>query len=70
MQAVVDCCGLFMDINVGWPGKVHDAQIFGNSSFYHKANSGMLFPDWKVNIGGVEVPLLILGDAAYPCYPG
>ena len=32
MQAVVDFRGLFMDVNIGWPGKVHDARVFVNSN--------------------------------------
>lgn len=69
MQAVVDsrCC--FMDVNIGWPGKVHDARVLSNSSFFRKANEGSLFPNWKRRINGVDVPLLILGDPAYPLLP-
>ena len=66
MQAVVDFRGLFMDVNIGWPGKVHDARVLANSSCYKKACNGTLLPDWSRNIGGVNVPLLILGDPAYP----
>lgn len=66
MQAVVDYQGLFIDIYVGWPGKVHDARVFENSSFYKGMVSGTLFPEKKRLINGVKVPLLILGDAAYP----
>ena len=33
MQAVVDFRGMFMDVNIGWPGKVHDARVFGNFIF-------------------------------------
>ncbi len=36
MQAVVDFRGLFMNVNIGWPGKVHDARVFVNSSFYQQ----------------------------------
>ena len=32
MQAMVDFRGLFMDVYIGWPGKVHDAHFFVNSS--------------------------------------
>lgn len=55
MQAMVDFRGLFMDIYIGWPGKVHDARVFANSSLYHKGMSGKLFPDWKRSISGVQV---------------
>ena len=69
MQAVVDFRGLFMDVNIGWPGKVHDARVFVNSSFFQKANTGSLFPDWKRTMGSVDVPLVVLGDPAYPLLP-
>ena len=66
MQAVVDFRGRFLDVNIGWPGKVHDARVLVNSSFYKKSISGTLVPDWSQKIGGVNVPLLVLGDPAYP----
>ena len=50
MQVVVDFRGLFMDIYIGWPGKVHDACVFSNSSLYRKGMGGTLFPDWKKTI--------------------
>ena len=55
MQAMVDHRGLFMDVYIGWPGKVHDARVFVNSSLYHKGMNSKLFPDWKQNICGVQV---------------
>ena len=55
-----------MDINVGWPGKVHDARMFSNSGLYKKANRGTLFPNWTSKMGSIYVPLVILGDPAYP----
>ena len=57
------------DVNIGWPGKVHDARVFANSSCYRKGSNGTLFPDWSRVIGGVSVPLVILGDPAYPLLP-
>ena len=58
-----------MDINIGWPGKVHDARVSANSSLYLKGSNGTLLPNWKHCISGVDVPLLILGDPAYPLLP-
>ena len=68
MQTVVDFRDLFMDINIGWPGKVYDARVFANSSLYLKGSNGTLLPNWKC-INGVDVPLLILEDLAYPLIP-
>ena len=69
MQALVDFRGLFMNVNIGWPGKTHDARMFANSSVYTDMISGKLFPNWTRRIGGVNVPLIILGDPAYPLLP-
>ena len=55
MQAMVDFRGLFMDVYIGWPGKVHDARVFVNSSLYKKGMNSTLFPDWKRSICGVQV---------------
>lgn len=66
MQGVVDNKGLFMDINVGWPGRVHDARVFCNSTFYYKGQNNILFPDWRERVHGVDVPIVVLGDPAYP----
>ena len=55
MQAMVGFRGLFMNVYIGWPGKVHDLRVFANSSFYQKGINGILFPDWKNTICGVDV---------------
>ena len=54
---------------MGWPGKVHDASVFGNSSFYERGQSGTLFPNITKSFQGVNVPVVMLGDAAYPLLP-
>lgn len=66
MQALVDHRGVFMDICVGWPGKVHDARVFSNSTLYQRGQAGTLLPAWTRQIGFIQVPLCILGDPAYP----
>ncbi len=67
MQAVVDHKGIFGDVCIGWPGSVHDAQVFENSGLFRKAEDGTLFPSIPEKyIEGVDIPLLILADPAYP----
>ncbi|RXN09833.1 nuclease HARBI1 [Labeo rohita] len=44
LQGVVDHRLMFWDINVGWPGKVHDARVFANSSLFERGQSNTLFP--------------------------
>ena len=40
-----------------------------NSSFYRKAISGTLIPDWSKRIGRTSIPLVVLGEPAYPLLP-
>ena len=58
------------DMNVGWPGRVHDVRVFGNSELYYKGETNHLFPQKmkKLVCCGKEIamPIVLLGDAAYP----
>ncbi|XP_050792348.1 uncharacterized protein LOC127042885 [Gopherus flavomarginatus] len=69
LQVLVDHRGHFIDINAGWPGKVHDARIFWNTGLFRKLQAGTFFPDQKITVGDVEMPIVILGDLAYPLMP-
>ncbi|XP_065428354.1 uncharacterized protein LOC135976485 [Chrysemys picta bellii] len=69
LQALVDHKGRFTNINAGWPGKVHDARVFRHSALFQKLEEGTFFPDQKVTVGDVEMPIVILGDPAYPLMP-
>ncbi|CAB4040271.1 Hypothetical predicted protein [Paramuricea clavata] len=69
LQAVLDHNSRFQDICVGWPGRVHDAHVLANSSLYGKGQNGTLFPRDTETIGGVDVPMYIAGDPAYPLLP-
>ncbi|KAF7642334.1 hypothetical protein LDENG_00259930 [Lucifuga dentata] len=69
LQGVVDHNMKFWDVNIGWPGRVHDARVFSNSSLCERGQNGTLLPGWKETIQGVDVPLVILGDATYPLLP-
>lgn len=54
---------------MGWPGKVHDARVFGNSSLYERDQSGTVLHHITETFGGKSVPVMILGDATYPLLP-
>ena len=63
----MDAKYLILDICVGWPGKVHDARLFRNSSLYTALASGAFTPTSSVFkiIDHVSVPPIVLGDSAY-----
>ncbi|CAM4542412.1 unnamed protein product [Lepidochelys kempii] len=69
LQALVDHKGRFTNISVGWPGKVHGARNFRNSGLFQQLQQGTYFPDQKITVGDVEMPIVILGDSAYPLMP-
>ena len=66
LQAVVDHEYLFRDINVGWPGSVHDARVFVNSSLYQKAQDKEILNSCSRVILGKTVFPFLVGDSAYP----
>ena len=66
LQAIVDYGYRFWSINVGWPGRVHDACVFTNSASFEKDQAGTLLPSSSNFIHGANVPLLIPADLAYP----
>ena len=66
LQALVDCNYLFLDICVGWPGKVHDSRVFKNSPLFNACCVRSFLPvNMTQMISGVRIPPLILGDSAY-----
>ena len=55
-----------MDVCIGWPGRIHDARVFANSKVFRRAEEGELFPNQTVDIEGIQMPIVLLGDPAYP----
>ena len=66
LQAVIDSDVQFMNINVGWPGSVHDARILRNSNLYTAGEAGRLFLPRTVVIENEPLRPFIMGDSAYP----
>lgn len=69
LQAIVDDDYKFTNVCIGWPGKAHDARIFKNSKAFIKGEKNELFENVNRTISGFEVPVLLLGDPAYPLLP-
>ena len=67
LQGLVDHSYRFLDVYVGWPGSVHDARVFAHSALYTRLSGGELLPSSKaITLNGVNIPLFIVGDSAYP----
>lgn len=46
---------------MGWPGKVHNASVYGNSSLSRKGQSGARFPNVMERFAGADLPLVSFG---------
>ncbi|XP_062513431.1 uncharacterized protein LOC134189205 [Corticium candelabrum] len=66
LQAVVDHRYAFRDINVGWPGSVHDARVLDNSSLFKEAENGVILRGQERVIEGYAIPVFLIGNSAYP----
>ncbi|KAH6936453.1 hypothetical protein HPB50_017562 [Hyalomma asiaticum] len=68
LLALVDHKYLFRYVNVGSPGRCHDAYMYRQSALAEMV-SGPLFQAPAVVMNGVAVPPLILCDQAFPLTP-
>ena len=69
VQAVCDYKGTFLDVDVRWPGSVHDGQVFSNSRINRMLNKRELPMLHKEILPGYDkVPVSLLADPAYLLY--
>ncbi|XP_054843715.1 putative nuclease HARBI1 [Eublepharis macularius] len=67
LQGTVDHRGHFIDVEIGWSGKNHDAFVFKNSAICAAMDAGTFIPgNPSLQLGGVTVPPVIISDGAYP----
>ena len=67
IQAICDCNGRFTDVDIKWPGSLHDARVFANSEVQKGCTKGKFKLYYEELITGDElIPQLLLGDPAYP----
>ena len=69
-QAICDEKGSFIDVELRWPGSVHDARVYSNCNVNKKLLSGEIPTVYQELIPGfTPVPAILIGDPAYPLLP-
>ena len=70
VQGVCDWKGLFLDVEVKWPGSVHDGRVFANSRINKLLREERLPMCYRETLPGHEkIPVTLVGDPAYPLLP-
>ena len=69
-QAICNADGQFLNVEIKWPGSVHDARVFANSEVQKGFSEKRFALFYKELVPGEEaVSQLLIGDPAYPLLP-
>ncbi|XP_054825978.1 uncharacterized protein LOC129323464 [Eublepharis macularius] len=67
LQGTVDHRGRFIDTEIGWNSKNHDAFVFRNSTICAAMDAGTFVPGNPcLHLDSVTVPPIVISDGAYP----
>ena len=70
VQALCDYRGMFLDVEIMWPGSVHDARVYANSKLNKHFSEKTLPMTYRTLLPGTDrIPPLVLGDPAYHLLP-
>ena len=70
VQALCDHRGMFLDVEIMWPGSVHYARVYANSKLNKHFSEKTLPMTYRTLLPGTDrIPPLVLGDPAYPLLP-
>ena len=66
LMGMVDAKYRFIWASCGYPGNSHDSIIMQSTTLWQDITQGEILPGIAKNVGGVDVPPLIVGDSAFP----
>ena len=66
LMALVDAEYRFIWASVGAPGNTHDSTLMQSTELWDRIVAGNVIPNIVQQIENVDIPLLILGDGAFP----
>ncbi|XP_066028735.1 uncharacterized protein [Pocillopora verrucosa] len=66
LMGMVDAKYRFVWASCGYPGNSHDSIIMQSTTLWQEIAQGKILPGIAKNVGGVDVPPLIVSDSAFP----